>query len=141
MTEITTQDQAQGIVNSILSKEAEANKHKLAAKQLIEEADAERDILLGAMKGLGLKTLKHENGLRVTVTNGAKKTKLIDEEALIEDLKAKKLVNFIEKVPAQQRVNLTLFKTYIKTSAWKPGDFAGLEIVQEPDHVTIEKAK
>lgn len=142
--EITASDKSQGLVDQIIEIEnQEANARKVV-KELSEQADKLRAELLATMNAMQLKTLKHVSGVRVTVTN-TQKLKVLDEQMLIDDLTEKKLVNFILEVPQQtipehKEVNLTLLKGYLKTSAWKPEDFNGVEIVND-QHITIAKGK
>lgn len=141
-TEITAQDNAQGLVNQIIQIEQEEKNARQVVKGLAEKADVLRAQLLEAMNAMELKTLKHQSGLRVTVTQ-TQKFKVVSPELLISELKEKKLVNFIQEVPKQvipayEEVNITLLKTYLKTSAWKPEDFKGVEI-ENSQHITIAK--
>ncbi len=131
-----------GLVVKILNIEAEEAKAKAVAKELGNQADELRAELLEVMNKAGMKTLKHQNGMRVTVNETAK-IKVLDMDEFIADLKDKKLVNFIQEreqviVPAAETVDPTLFKTYFKSSAWKDNDFKGIEITRD-QHLTIVK--
>lgn len=142
MTDIVTQAEAAGLVPKIIEIEKQVAEKVREAKALQADADKLRADLLEGMKGLQLKTLKHENGMRVTVTK-TRKVSVLDVDALIADLKEKKLVNFIDKIPAQkipayEAVNVPLFKKYLEGAAWKPGDFKGLDF-KTSEHITIGK--
>jgi len=143
-SQITAQDNSQGLVDQIISVEEEAEKLIVQVKELQLKSKSLRQKLLEDMNVMQLKTLKHQSGMRVTVTN-TQKLKVLDEQMLIDDLNEKKLVNFILEVPKQiipehKEVNLTLLKGYLKTSAWKPEDFNGIEIIND-QHITIAKGK